>query len=402
MPNESTKSLNRAVAGGQSIDDIMREAKRFLGKRTVVDEANAAGANEHAQLSEMNRLESGARVAPVLARAGKAALLPAAFLGGPVGMAAGGALAFEGINDAMNDPSAGNVAVAGLGMLPFAKPVKGLLKGLKGGMRGGKAADLAGEVDRFMPNTSGAPGKTISRTPKAPVAYREPTSFNPSEAHMPNTPGTSGVGQPGVSPSIAALDNIVQPHMANTPGTVARGVSGVDDVFRHEDVVERFMPNQGANLPKAAPEGEDAALDALLAQFDTSGISMVDEGATALNASGDSAASLEALSRAKGMSSRGEQFGVYDRAGRFRKLIGPEAVDYTPVAGETYGVLEAGGGFRTLNNQGGRVMPRGQRPPADYVHPADDAGTQFGFDQLPEISEGELTRLQQLFKRLGR
>lgn len=42
-----------------------------------------------------------------------------------------------------------------------------------------------------------------------------------------------------------------------------------------------------------------------------------------------------------------------------------------------------------------------QRPLADYVHPADTSGKEFGFDELPEISEGELSRLQELFKRVG-
>lgn len=74
-----------------------------------------------------------------------------------------------------------------------------------------------------------------------------------------------------------------------------------------------------------------------------------------LNASGESAASAEALSRQAGMKSRGQQFGVYDRAGNFRPLIGPEAVDYVPRKGETYGIREANGGFRSLNDNGGKV-----------------------------------------------
>lgn len=47
--------------------------------------------------------------------------------------------------------------------------------------------------------------------------------------------------------------------------------------------------------------------------------------------------------------------------------------------------------------------PRAARstPDADFVHPQDTTGGAFGFEELPEISEGELVRLQALFKRLG-
>ncbi len=41
------------------------------------------------------------------------------------------------------------------------------------------------------------------------------------------------------------------------------------------------------------------------------------------------------------------------------------------------------------------------RPAADFVHPADTSGAQFGFPQLPELSESELSRMQALFKRVG-
>jgi hypothetical protein len=73
-----------------------------------------------------------------------------------------------------------------------------------------------------------------------------------------------------------------------------------------------------------------------------------------INASLESAASQEAISRQMGMQERGEQFVVYDRAGNKRPLIGPDAVDYIPRAGETYGI-EGPSGFRMLEDKGGRV-----------------------------------------------
>lgn len=72
------------------------------------------------------------------------------------------------------------------------------------------------------------------------------------------------------------------------------------------------------------------------------------------NASGESMASGEALSRMQGMKAQGKQFVVYDRAGNMRPLIGPEAVDYRPRPGETYGV-QTPTGFQMLENRGGLI-----------------------------------------------
>lgn len=101
------------------------------------------------------------------------------------------------------------------------------------------------------------------------------------------------------------------------------------------------------------------------------------------NASGDSAASLEALSRDAGMRSRGEQFGVYDRAGRFRPLIGPDAVDYEPLRGETYGI-QSPTGFRPLTDRGGRV-PSYTSEAQVNAEPVAERGPDTG-EQLPGSS----------------
>lgn len=76
------------------------------------------------------------------------------------------------------------------------------------------------------------------------------------------------------------------------------------------------------------------------------------------NASGESAASAEALSRQSSMKGAGDQYVVIDRAGRSRPLIGPEAVDYVPRPGETFGI-DGPRGFRKLADNGG-AAPRGR------------------------------------------
>ena len=74
---------------------------------------------------------------------------------------------------------------------------------------------------------------------------------------------------------------------------------------------------------------------------------ILDDAGPALNASGESMASMEAMNRMKGMANRGEQY-VVRRGGTTRNLIGPEAVDYNPRPGEEYGILDAGKNFRLL------------------------------------------------------
>lgn len=106
---------------------------------------------------------------------------------------------------------------------------------------------------------------------------------------------------------------------------------------------------------------------------------VTDEQTVQANGSGDSAASLEATSRLEGMRSRGEQFGVFDRAGRFRPVIGPEAVDYNPQRGETFGVL-SGDGFRVLTDNGGKVPDTNQLATGSNVgnNEGVNAGTEAG------------------------
>ncbi|MHB1260325.1 MAG: 2'-5' RNA ligase family protein [Thermoplasmatota archaeon] len=82
-----------------------------------------------------------------------------------------------------------------------------------------------------------------------------------------------------------------------------------------------------------------------------------DEGVTE-NASGESAASAEAISRLNSVKAAGEEFGKYDRAGRWTPLMTADALaDYHPFEGETTG-YRGPDGFRMQEANGGKVPPR--------------------------------------------
>src|SRR5436190_3497850 len=89
------------------------------------------------------------------------------------------------------------------------------------------------------------------------------------------------------------------------------------------------------------------------------GIEVVEPERTSINASGESAASQEAINRQASMKSKGEQYVVYDKSGNARPLIGPEAVDYQPRPGETFGIITQKRGFRVLEDRGGKVRGGG-------------------------------------------
>jgi len=73
------------------------------------------------------------------------------------------------------------------------------------------------------------------------------------------------------------------------------------------------------------------------------------------NASGESMASVEAMNRQTSMKSTGRKYVVFDRSGKSKDLIGPEAVDYRARPNETYGILDKEGQFTALDNRGGEV-----------------------------------------------
>lgn len=118
-------------------------------------------------------------------------------------------------------------------------------------------------------------------------------------------------------------------------------------------------------------EGEPALLDKKGQPLQT--VEVVE--GTDVNASGESAASAEAISRLAGMTARGEQFVVYDRAGNARPIVGADAVDYQARTGETFGILGPDG-FQVLDDKGGKFQHAGTEQGPNRI--ADQVGSPVG------------------------
>ena len=124
---------------GRSVDDVLNESRGVGGAKKRIrldDDWDRIEADARA-LGEQRKAERGAEKAPVAWEAAKGAMLPAAFLGGPIGVAAGGALALEGIRNAVDDPSPVNVGMAALGATPAVSMLR------RGGRAVGKGVDEA-------------------------------------------------------------------------------------------------------------------------------------------------------------------------------------------------------------------------------------------------------------------
>lgn len=141
----------------------------------------------------------------------------------------------------------------------------------------------------------------------------------------------------------------------------------VDLDAQYDAIVDELPTNEPARLPRDPFNAEalrQQTADDYLPSSMSKGPGKIDPNSFELldpdqgfgnNASGDSMASAEANSRNRGMVARGEKFVVYDRAGNRRELIGPEAVDFVPQKGQTYGIEYNDGRFSPLNHQGGKV-----------------------------------------------
>ena len=154
------------------------------------------------------------------------------------------------------------------------------------------------------------------------------------------------------------LEQNANQRIKNTPDEIAkRQAEGIPpEAPRKEpsilDSLEQDIPQRATRTEGAISRIEEQIPPEMMESF-----GVVDEEGGSPNASGESAASVEALSRQQGMRSRGETYIVYDKAGVARNLVGPEAVDYQAKPGEVYGI-KTPRGFVQLDNKGGNVPPQ--------------------------------------------
>ncbi len=372
-------NLAAGIDSDQSVDERLNAADEFLGQDTVADRAGRYSDMRAGEDREMARLKQESRVAPVLGRAAKGAMLPAAFLGGPVGMAAGGALALEGLQSAMSPGASGFDQVLGAaGAIPFVGPAMRGLRGLRGAS---KAAGYLGKADDVV---QGADMATDALT------------------RVRGGAGNAVAGAPGeADESIRALSNLVEPYAPNVSSYGDEAVEAAAPAMRNteNEVLEGVTSAPLANLDRQHAD----FLSRMMNASDGPSIQVLDDVDDMTNASGESAASLEALSRAAGMKSRGEQFAV-QKGGVTRPLIGPDAVDYTPQAGEVYGILREGGGFNPLTYGGRDTTARFLRQMRSEVpaptRTGENARFGMGRQRLPELSENELARIKSNIDRV--
>jgi hypothetical protein len=225
--------------------------------------------------------------------------------------------------------------------------------------------------------------------PPAPVIGRATRSYGDEfdELMGPSTPPAQ---TPEVLPAEAPAQQI--PYQGengetgfwNPDGTIAEGrdleamfgrdpnvidVSPMGDTRMDVDPdLRRLMADSGQMSPDR-PETLDDEVNRLIAGMGTDAptfdVQNLDDElvGVGVNASGESMASAEAISRLSGMADRGERFAVRTRGG-FRDLP-VDAVDYRARAGEEYGVIDADGNFRVLDRgENAPTAPAGRAPRA--------------------------------------
>jgi hypothetical protein len=193
----------------------------------------------------------------------------------------------------------------------------------------------SGSIPNDIPN--------LWNTPEGPPTI--PMS-NPATRMPPNGPGlsqvASGLSDPAGPTSMAGTSLLEAPRPLP-------GASEMAPISTNGSIFGDYQPNfdkpiiTGNELPPAT-EWKPPSPE----------LELVDEGNIQNNASGDSSASVEAMNRQKSMKVKGKQFVVYDKTGKYRPLIGTDAVDYVPKKGETYGI-QGPDGFHVLHDNGGKI-----------------------------------------------
>jgi hypothetical protein len=211
----------------------------------------------------------------------------------------------------------------------------------------------AGVADLVTPTADAASASGIAApearlpytaSPAQPPVLSRVTSLADLAASNPEVAASGGrlpygglpEPQPLPDPHANALSKVVpladnsarSLHTMEAPALANRGYGGTGDYYDPE-------------LESIFGSASDTQVPSDLTVVDNAGQPIA-------NASSESAASAEALSRQSGMKARGQQF-VVRKGGVERPLVGPEAVDYTPQPGEEYGIKNADGTFQRLS-----------------------------------------------------
>lgn len=173
----------RAMGGA---GDPLSEAKRFLGRGSVVDDVTESQDTRDV----MSRVEPTAveQFGPTVGETADLMTIPLSFAAGPVGWAAGAGQIASGAKSFMDDPSLLGAAGLGIGAIPA----------LRAFSRMGGAAK------------------------EAPVILRGADEFADVTARNPASAVTEGVE--GVSPSVRDASGLVDQYMPNVSGKVTQGV----------------------------------------------------------------------------------------------------------------------------------------------------------------------------------
>lgn len=253
-------------------------------------------------------------------RIGRAVAPAAAMASGPVGAVAGGALALEGLYNAMGPQGeALDGGMALLGAIPGARMAKGAIQA----RRSSQVADSVGDVLKSTKTAGSTRG--VDDVPQRPASGK---ATRVSYSDVPSPSPLLGLNTVAKSAG-AAVEDVAKP-AGYTPSSKLAKLDEVGDDYEY-----LAGPPRPLGQPDVPADLDDAAYSAYQ--------------------SGAVPAHLKALDELHEV-----------RMGRIAQRPRPQA-----------------------------------RPADDFVHPEDTTGGEFGFDELPEISERELAAMQRRWSQFG-
>lgn len=209
--------------------------------------------------------------------------------------------------------------------------------------------------------------------------------------------GPGGGFNPTGNPSLDAINRTTRATRVDfTPGPDAgvKTQNAVTSVGSQPNAGDAYDPNQyhalmnDANIPEVNTVEPESVTQSVMKPADA--ISSI----RGIQAGADEAARQAAIRRGEAVGPQGgfdAENDIFAGGG----VLGSEHPQSTTWGEQFEPPVERKPGLASEGTQ-----PISNRPPADYIHPEDTTGAKFGFASLPEISEGELARIQSLMSRL--